>query len=50
MANNLQPIRGPKGIYYRLEFDMVLLFGLTELRAQLSWREDVRQLTIVGPH
>ena len=31
--------RGAK--YYVLEFDIVLLFGLTELKAQIAWTENV---------
>jgi hypothetical protein len=27
--------------YYRKEFDIILLFGMTELKAQLAWTEDV---------
>ena len=27
--------------YYRFEVDVVLLFGLTELKAQIAWMEDV---------
>ena len=30
------------GVYYSIVFYVVLLFGLTELRAQISWRENVR--------
>ncbi|KIM58494.1 hypothetical protein SCLCIDRAFT_128104 [Scleroderma citrinum Foug A] len=30
------------GVYYSIMFYVVLLFGLTELRAQISWRENVR--------
>lgn len=26
--------------YYRLEFEIILLFGLTELQAQIAWEED----------
>ena len=28
-------------IYYELDYDIVLLFGLAELKAQISWLEDV---------
>ena len=28
--------------YYRLDFDVILLFGLTELKAQISWDDGVR--------
>lgn len=32
----------PQGkTYYRVEFKVILLFGLTELKAQISWLEDV---------
>ena len=27
--------------YYRKEFEIVLLFGMTELKAQLAWTENV---------
>ena len=27
--------------YYVLEFDIILLFGLTELKAQIAWKENV---------
>jgi hypothetical protein len=38
----LQPQRGKGGaIYYQRYFDIVLLFGLTELKAQICWTEDV---------
>jgi len=30
-----------KGMYYRVEFDIVLLFGLTELEAMVAWQENV---------
>ena len=33
--------RGLKGTYYRLDYDVVLLFGLTEFKAQLVWKEKV---------
>ena len=33
-----------KGSYYRMEFDIILSFGLTELTAQISWMEDVSYL------
>ncbi|KAH9946441.1 hypothetical protein B0H21DRAFT_693711 [Amylocystis lapponica] len=31
---------GPNGAYYALEFEIILLCGLTELKAQISWVED----------
>ncbi len=30
--------------YYTIKFDVVLLFGLTELKAQLQWVENVSRL------
>ena len=32
---------GAQGKFYRLDYDLVLLFGLTELKAQLAWMEKV---------
>ena len=29
------------GVYYSLSFEVVLLFGLTEIQAQLRWSEEV---------
>lgn len=29
------------GLYYRVEYEIVLQFGLTELKAQIAWKEDV---------
>ncbi|KIK93910.1 hypothetical protein PAXRUDRAFT_144008 [Paxillus rubicundulus Ve08.2h10] len=28
------------GVYYTVDYDVVLLFGLTELKAQISWKEN----------
>jgi hypothetical protein len=28
--------------YWQQDFSIILLFGLTELKAQISWMEDVR--------
>ena len=42
MAGSLEPILGLAGIeYYRMEFDVILQFGLTELKAFISWMENV---------
>ncbi|EED83869.1 predicted protein [Postia placenta Mad-698-R] len=38
------PKDGPNGVYYTQDFHLILSFGLTELKAQLSWREN---LTVV---
>ena len=34
--------KGAQGDYFMATCDVVLLFGLTELKAQLSWKENVR--------
>ena len=37
----LSPNTNPAGeTYYRAEYDIVLSFGLTELKAQVAWRDD----------
>ena len=43
----LKPRLNPDGqIYYKAEFDVVLSFGLTELKAQVAWRDGkVRRLS-----
>jgi len=39
-ARSLRPQQAPGGgDYYRLDFDVILLFGLTELKAQISWND-----------
>ncbi|KAG1734631.1 hypothetical protein EDB19DRAFT_1896424 [Suillus lakei] len=41
VARTISPRRGYAGLqFYRQEFSIVLMFGLTELQAQLSWKED----------
>ncbi|KZT00544.1 uncharacterized protein LAESUDRAFT_688021 [Laetiporus sulphureus 93-53] len=34
------PVDGPAGVFYRQSFRVILAFGLTELKAYLSWDED----------
>jgi hypothetical protein len=41
IAEALKPQQGKSGTYYRLDFEMVLSFGLTELKAQIAWFENV---------
>ena len=36
--------QGERGHYFLVKYDLVLLFGLTELKAQVAWREGVRVL------
>ncbi|KAF7362769.1 hypothetical protein MVEN_00626600 [Mycena venus] len=40
IAKTLQRKMGLNGAYYRLEIDVVLSFGLTELKAQIAWIEN----------
>lgn len=43
MAKNMKPRRNKFGVnYYEQSFDVALLFGLTELKAQICWKENVR--------
>ncbi|KAN0081574.1 hypothetical protein V8E55_009198 [Tylopilus felleus] len=39
LAHSLQPKMAPDGsVYYRMQYNVILLFGLTELKAQISWK------------
>ncbi|KAI6124651.1 hypothetical protein EV401DRAFT_1941077 [Pisolithus croceorrhizus] len=41
-ADALSPQTAPSGdVFYRIEYDVVLLFGLTELKAHICWMENV---------
>ena len=41
-ANGLVPKRKPSGhVYYKLDYDVTVRFGLTELTAELSWKTKV---------
>ena len=33
-----------KGSFYRVDYEIVLLFGMTELKAQIAWKETVSGL------
>ena len=47
IAHSLHPLEGLGGEdYYRLDFNVVLLFGLTELKAQISWIDGVRPVLV----
>jgi hypothetical protein len=35
-----------EGHFYRCEYEIVLLFGLTELKAMIAWKENVRLLLV----
>jgi len=48
MAKGLKASSGPGGNqYYHQNFSVVLLFGLTELKAQISWMEDVSRIIMI---
>jgi len=41
VARTITSNRGVSGNqYYRQDFNIILMFGLTELKAQISWMED----------
>ncbi|KAF7970807.1 hypothetical protein HWV62_22812 [Athelia sp. TMB] len=41
MSRALKARKSPEGVlFYQLDFSVVLLFGLTELKAQLAWVEN----------
>jgi len=41
MAKQLEPHYDADGVpYYQLHFNVILLFGLSELKAQISWMEN----------
>ena len=47
MAKLLKLRYGVGGVpYYRIDYKVVLLFGLTELKAQISWMENVTVIFI----
>ena len=49
IARSLPAQRAPGGgDYYSLHFDVILLFGLTELKAQVSWNDQVRFVILSG--
>jgi hypothetical protein len=33
-----------EGNFYEVDFDFILLFGMTELKAQVAWKENVSNL------
>lgn len=42
LKGSIQPKKNYLGAnYYTLNFDVVLLFGLTELKAQIAWKQNV---------
>ena len=41
-----QPKAKGKGSFYRVGYDIILLFGMTELKAQIAWKEKVSVVSI----
>ena len=39
-----QPKVTGKGSFYEVNYDIILLFGMTELKAQVAWKENVSGL------
>ena len=40
-----------EGIYYRIDYEVILLFGLTELQAMVAWKENVSSaLVLLNPN
>ncbi|KAF7293301.1 hypothetical protein HMN09_01209300 [Mycena chlorophos] len=40
LASGLRPLYGKNGQYYRVDFDVIFSFGMTELKAQIAWTEN----------
>ena len=51
-ADTSQVLRRPKlgsdGVYYEQHFKIIILCGLTEMQAQISWVENVRIAHVSG--
>lgn len=46
-VKDLAPKKAAAGrVYYQLDYDVIILFGLTELEAQLSWKTKVSCVSI----
>lgn len=35
-------------VYYKIHYEVILLFGLTELKAQISWRHEVCPVIVLN--
>jgi len=46
-VQSLKPRTGIGGVYYYLEFDVILSFGTTELKAFVSWKDAVSALGLI---
>ena len=41
-----QPKYSGKGHFYKVEYDIILQFGLTEFKAVIAWKENVGHLMV----
>ena len=45
IAKTLKPVQSQRfadtSLFFRMDFDIILSFGLTEFKAQIAWRENV---------
>ena len=49
LVRSLHQQQSPEGHrYLSLDYDVILLFGLTELKAQISWDEMVRLIIVTS--
>ena len=49
LIRSLQPQSAADGgIYYELHYDIILLFGLTELKAQICWMDKVCLVVVLN--
>ena len=47
LVRSLQPQSATDGgVYYELHYDIILLFGLAELKAQIRWMDKVRLVVV----
>jgi hypothetical protein len=48
LAKSLSPRSSRWGTVYTLDYSVILHFGLTELKAQVSWEERVRVFNAIS--
>ena len=41
-TSSVQTVETGSGVYYKVDYELVMLFGGTEIEAQLCWTENVR--------
>lgn len=49
-TSNVQTIRSGSGMYYKVAYELIMLFGGTEIEVQLCWKENVgfSNITLIG--